>query len=150
MPATNAINDIPIKTSGGGSFDFTTGNDVPILHEIGHALRRLSDQDESTVIDLQAIPMAPGEEQRILQLLGAGEVKATLDALGQSEVAETTYPGVWTVIHRNTHGETVGKYIEITRCPDILCSQDADIKASVERIGETLSELEMKLSGGSA
>lgn len=150
MSATSSIVDIPVKTSSGCNFDFATGNDLPILHEIGHALRRLLGQGESTVIDLQAIPMAPGEEQRILQLLGAGEVKAELDTLGSSEVLETAYQGVWSVTHRNTHGETVGKFIEITHCPDILYSQDADIKASIERIGETLSELELKLSGGSA
>ncbi|MDH3694952.1 MAG: hydrogenase expression/formation protein [Gammaproteobacteria bacterium] len=150
MSTTSVLNGIPIEVAAGPPTYPTTGNDLPILHEIGHALRRLASQNESTVIDLQAIPMAPGEEQRILRLLGQGEVKATLDALGQSDVIETNYPGVWTVEHRNTHGETVGKYIEITHCPDILCSQEADIKASVERIGETLSELELKSSGGSA
>ena len=150
MPITRTLEDIPIEAPTGTAPYPATGNDLPILHEIRHALRRLSKQGESTTIDMQAIPMAPGEEQRILQLLGQGEVKALLDTLGESEVSETAFPGVWTVIHRNTHREIVGKFIEITRCPDILCSQEADIRASVERIGNTLSELESILSGGSA
>ncbi|MDH3282885.1 MAG: hydrogenase expression/formation protein, partial [Gammaproteobacteria bacterium] len=120
MPTTSPLKDIPIAASTGPALYPATGNDLPILHEIRHALQRLAERDESTAIDLQAIPMAPGEEQRILQLLGQGEVNAVLNVLGQSEVAETAYPGVWTVIHRNTHGEIVGKFIEITRCPGIL------------------------------
>ena len=52
-----------------------------------------------------------------------------LDALGKSLIRETAYPGVWWLEHRNTEGEIVGRYIEITRSPEILMSQDADIGA---------------------
>ncbi len=149
MPVTSPINEIPIQTSEGRKFDFATGNDVPILHEIRHALRRLLSEGKPTVIDLQAIPMAPGEEQRIMELLGVGEVKAEVNALGPSEIVETAYPGVWSIVHRNARGDTVGKFIEITRCPDILRSQEADIKASSERIDRILSELHAACSGGS-
>ena len=148
MSTSDALQDIPVETGTDTTGYPATGNDLPVLHEVRHALQRLAASGENTVIDLQAIPMAPGEEERILRLLGSGEVSATINALGPSEVRETAFPGVWTVYHRNTNNEVVGKFIEITRCPEILRSQAEDVAAGIERIGETLAELESELSGG--
>jgi hypothetical protein len=41
---------------------------------------------------------------------------------------------VWWLEHRNAHDEVVGRYIEITRTPEILSSQDADIVAGRVRL----------------
>lgn len=150
MSTPDGLHDIAIETRSDAGAYPATGNDLPILHEIRHALQRLAQSGEKTVIDLQAIPMAPGEEERILQLLGRGEVSATIDALGPSEVRETAFAGVWTVYHRNTNNEVVGKFIEITHCPDLLHSQPEDIATGMAQIGETLAELESKQSGDQA
>ena len=108
---------------------FKRGNVTPLLNEIIHALDRLLNDDEPTVIDLASLPFAPGELEELETALGRGELNAELDALGKSLIRETAYPGVWWVEHRNTEGELVGRYIEITRSPEILMSQDADIGA---------------------
>ena len=50
----------------------TTGNVEPLLHEIRHALKRLAEGEEGTVIDLRGLPLAPGEEERIEAALGEG------------------------------------------------------------------------------
>ena len=54
--------------------EHSTGNVVPLLHEIRHALERLVDSGEPTMIDLRGIPLAPGEEDALESALGSGEV----------------------------------------------------------------------------
>lgn len=112
------------------------GNVRPILNEVLHAIDRLLDSDETTTIDLAGLPFGPGELEHLESVLGTGEVTATLDALGESHIKETIYPGVWWLEHRNAHDEVVGRYIEIARTPGILASQDADIAAGRARLGE--------------
>jgi len=41
-----------------------TGNVEPLLHEIHHALKRVADGKEGTVIDLRSLPLAPGGARR--------------------------------------------------------------------------------------
>lgn len=120
----------------------THGNVTPILNEVAHALDRLLENEEPTVIDLASLPFAPGELARLETLLGTGELRAELDALGASHIRETAYPGVWWLEHRNTDGDVVGRYLEITRTPEILKSQDADILAGRARLGDSLQHKE--------
>ena len=112
------------------------GNVQPILNEVLHALDRLIDSDESTTIDLASLPFAPGELETLEASLASGEVSAQLDALGTSSIRETLYPGVWWIEHRNVYDEVVGRYLEITRMPEILSSQIVDICAGRARLGE--------------
>jgi hydrogenase-1 operon protein HyaF len=100
-----------------------THNVQPLLHEIRHALVQLLEQGKETVIDLRGIPLAPGEEVAIEQALGEGEVRATLSALGPSEIRETSFPGVWLVTHYNHHNQVVGKFVEVAAVPALLMSQ---------------------------
>jgi hydrogenase-1 operon protein HyaF len=116
---------------------YSRGNVRPLLNEIIHALDRLLGDDEPTVIDLASLPFAPGELEELENSLGRGELSAELDALGRSLIRETAYPGVWWVEHRNTEGELVGRYIEITRSPEILMSQDADIGAGRAKLRDS-------------
>lgn len=114
------------------------GNVMPILNEIAHAIDRLLDDDEPTVIDLAGLPFGPGELETLEIELGTGELSAELDALGISRIRETAYPGVWWLEHRNASGQVVGRYVEVTRTPEILVSQGADISAGRARLGERL------------
>ena len=137
MNAGTAI-DLPVET---GSFE--TGNVLPLLHEIRHALQRLIETGEDTTIDLRSIPLAPGEEARLEEVLGQGEVEATLRALGPSEMRETSIPGVWRVTHFNENESVIGKFIEITRVPSVLCTQPEDIRdgmVALERLLEDRDE----------
>jgi len=114
------------------------GNVRPILNEVIHAIDRLLEEDIPTTIDLAGLPFAPGELDELEATLGTGELAAQLDALGNSRIRETTYPGVWWIEHRNVHDEIVGRYLEVTRVPEILSSQDADICAGRARLREQL------------
>ena len=124
--------------------DVPTGNELSVLHEVRHALEKLIVTGEATVIDLRGIPMAPMEEGRIEAVLGKGEVEATLNALGPSEVRETQIPGVWLVVHYNSNAEIMSKFIEITLVPSILKSQEADMRNGLERLQSRLEELDRR------
>jgi hydrogenase-1 operon protein HyaF len=110
------------------------GNVRPILNEVMHAIDKLLESDEPTIIDLAGLPFGPGELEHLEATLGTGELAAKLDALGTSHIRETAYPGVWWLEHRNAFDEVVGRYLEITRTPEILSSQDADIVAGRARL----------------
>lgn len=114
--------------------ELSSGNIPPLLHQVRHALARLLSDGESTCIDLKAIPLAPGEEERIVAALGKGEVRAEVTALGPSEIAETAFAGVWLVTHYDEKGATQTRFIEVTYIPEILRSQRSDIVDSLARI----------------
>ncbi len=120
--------------------DQLTWNVEPLLHEVKHALERLVAEGETSIIDLRSIPLAPGEEERILEILGRGEVVARLNVLGASDVVETEYSGVWIVTHYNDNEETIGRFIEVTRLPEILRSQAEDIAGASERLALRLQD----------
>ena len=128
-------------------FNIQIGNELtwnvqPILHEIKHALRKLTEGGESSIIDLRSIPLAPGEEDTIINTLGCGEVHARLNALGPSEIIETRFAGVWLITHYNEDNSIIGRFIEITALPDILKSQAEDMEFA-------LAQLESELGNGS-
>jgi len=110
------------------------GNVRPILVEVMHAIDRLLATGEPTTIDLASLPFGPGELEHLEVTLGTGELSAKLDALGSSRIRETAFPGVWWLEHRNAFDEIVGRYLEITRTPEILSSQDVDIVAGRARL----------------
>lgn len=105
-----------------------THNVKPLLHEIRHALDALLQDGEQTVIDLRSMPLAPGEEQHLLDELGQGEVYARFNALGPTEIIETRFGGVWVVVHYNKADEVIGKFIEVCSIPELLRSQQEDIR----------------------
>lgn len=115
-----------------------TGNVLPLLHEIRHALQRWLDAGEPAMIDLRSIPMAPGEEDELVSLLGEGEVHARLSALGPSDIYETRFPGVWLVTHYNDSEEIMSRFIEVIDMPSILKSQTEDVRDGQERLATQL------------
>jgi hydrogenase-1 operon protein HyaF len=135
----SGLRDIGISVETPGPGEVLTGNVQPILHEILHALRRLSDSGEPRVIDLQSIPFAPGDEARLLDVLGRGEVEVRMHSLGETRIWESVYSGVWVVDHRNAEGERIAFHIEVARLPGILQAQDEDIRDGVERLHRRLN-----------
>jgi hydrogenase-1 operon protein HyaF len=119
-----------------------TGNLIPLLHEIRHALTRWLEQGEEHVIDLRSIPLAPGEEDSLLEQLGEGEVNARLSIMGASAIIETRYPGVWLITHYNVNENIIGRFIEVCEVPGILKSQAEDSRAGLERLENDLSNAE--------
>jgi len=117
-----------------------TCNVMPLLHQIKHALANLIDNNASEIIDLRSIPLAPGEEEKILEILGQGEISAELNALGPSEILETEYTGVWLITHFNDDNEIISRHIEITYMPEILLSPKEDVSSAFDRLVSTLNE----------
>jgi len=117
-----------------------TRNVEPLLHEIKHALDNLIESGKTSIIDLRSIPLAPGEEDTILRTLGQGEVSATLDTLGVSEVIETGYAGVWLITHYNDEHQIISRFIEITTIPEILTSQTEDMLSAFSRLSASLNQ----------
>jgi hydrogenase-1 operon protein HyaF len=125
------------------TFNIQTGNQLtwnarPILFEVRHALEALLDTGKTSIIDLRSIPLAPGEEEIIINTLGQGEVNASLDALGPSEIYETRFAGVWLITHYNEDQAVVSRFIEITRLPDILKSQHEDMSNALMALDREL------------
>ena len=135
MPVPESSNQFRIEVSADAEL---TRNIQPLLHEIRHALKRLLQYGEPHIIDLRRIPLAPGEEERILELLGSGEVEVTLDTTGSSRIFETRFSGVWLITHFNEDNEVIGRFIEITKIPDIVSSQTEDMLLASRRLDETL------------
>lgn len=133
----SALDNIAIRIE---TADRSARNALPVLHEVRHALRRLVESGETTVIDLHSMPFGPGDEEDLLAALGTGEVAAQLDALGESRITETTYPGVWVVDHYNTHGKRIAFQIEITTVPSVLVAQAADMADGLQRLEAALAE----------
>jgi hydrogenase-1 operon protein HyaF len=133
MSCMNETNVFRVEAEAG-----LTHNVQPLLHEIRHALVKLLDNGGQTVIDLRSLPLAAGEEEQLLDTLGQGEVFARLHALGPTEIIETRYPGVWVVVHFNNDNEVIGKTIEICDIPELLRSQQEDIRLG---LGQLQSQL---------
>lgn len=126
-------------------FNIQIGNELtwnvqPILHEIRHALHKLIDSGNNSIIDLRSIPLAPGEEDTIINTLGCGEVHARLNALGPSEIIETRFAGVWLITHYNEDNSIIGRFIEITALPDILKSQPEDMAFALAQLESELND----------
>lgn len=134
---------IPVTTEV--KFNIHSGNELtqnvkPLLHEIKHALESLIENGKTSIIDLRSIPLAPGEEDKILSTLGTGEVQAQLNTLGLSEIIETQYAGVWVVTHYNDDNNIISRFIEVTTMPSILSSQTEDIMAAYSSLTLDLDE----------
>ncbi len=115
------------------------GNALPILNEIRHALARLAEHGEPTRIDLAAMPFGPGDEERLMTLLGQGEVEAKVDALGPTRIWETRFPGVWVLDYANVDGERIALQIEVDAVPQLLRTQDEDLKDSLAALDAALA-----------
>jgi hydrogenase-1 operon protein HyaF len=131
--------DVKVEPSTADEIDAFTLNVLPLLHEVRHALDRLLESGEATTIDLGSIPLAPGEFEKIDGALGTGEVKVVLEAMGPSQIYETQFSGVWRVTHYNATNEVVGRFIEVTRIPEILLAQEADVRVGLELLNRRLS-----------
>lgn len=116
-----------------------TGNLEPLRHELRHALERLLRSGETTVLDLRALPFSPQEDEALAAWLGAGEVRAELSVLGRSEVQESAYPGIWMVTHFTESGAVCGRYLEVTRCPQILQTPEADLTDALAALDASLA-----------
>lgn len=136
----SGLSGIGVKVESGVQLEpELRGNALPLLHEIRHALARLLQEGEPTVIDIQSLPMGPGDLRRLLDALGEGEVKAELEALGKTVIRESHYPGVWIVEHMTGSGGVASRFIEITWVPSLLLAQAEDVQRGLSELADALA-----------
>ncbi len=131
---------MPSPTLDATAADITTGNALPLLHEIAALAQALVDTGEEGSIDLRSLPLAPGDYEQLRSLLGDGEARATVDAGGETTVRETAYAGVWWVTYYSGDKEVVADRIEITLVPAIMKSHPADVAAAAARLQRYIAE----------
>jgi hydrogenase-1 operon protein HyaF len=105
-----------------------------LLREIADRLAALLETGETSAIDLRSLPMSPDDRAALLETLGEGEVRATVEAAGRSEIVETRYPGVWRVDHFAPDGAPRHAEILISPVPELLRADPADIEDGAERL----------------
>jgi len=118
-----------------------SGNATVLLREISERVRQLLDDGQSAIIDLLALPLNAADLDWLRTQLGSGEVRATLDADGESVLQETQCPGVWWVQHHNPGGGVMSAFIEITPVPDLLRAHPDDIRGGQQRLTRLLEDL---------
>lgn len=113
---TLRLADIGVAVDRGGLGPGVTA----LLYEIADRLEQLASGQAPDAIDVASLPLNPVDRERLREALGEGEVTATIDADGVSQVRETGVAGVWWVEHRDGRGQVIAELIEIARVPEIL------------------------------
>jgi hydrogenase-1 operon protein HyaF len=144
----SSLDDIRITVAGlndeeGGLRD----NVRAILQEIAAMLDALiasgteSASGETRAIDIRSLPLLPGDYEALEDALGTGEVSAEFDGgYGPTEIFETAFPGVWWIKHFNEEGDIAAEFIEIARIPEILLSQEDDMRDGLKNLQERLHD----------
>lgn len=137
----SALSGIPVSAENAAPCEARTGNTRPILHEIRHALALLQEKSESSCIDLQAMPLSSIEFQDLENILGTGEVRITINTLGQSTISETKFPGVWLTTHLDEDGLVQSRLIEVAHIPEIVPANPQEICESGPALTQMLENL---------
>ncbi len=118
-----------------------SGNAPALLREIAEMTRRLLGNNESSAIDLQALPLTPADLDWLREQLGEGEIAISLDADGVSSLNETACPGVWWITHRNPMGAVVSEFIEVAFVPEVVKAHRDDVEIGLEHLELLISDL---------
>jgi len=115
-------------------------NAQALLREIESSLQQLIETGESSRIDLGSLPLGPADYTLLDSVLGRGEVTASVDSLGVSEVYETAIAGVWRVEHYNSEETLVAEFIDVARCPELLQTPVEDLKDSLSLLAKVTAQ----------
>jgi len=118
-----------------------SGNAAVLLREIAERVRQLLASGETATIDLLAMPLNALDLDWLRERLGAGEIRITLDADGQSTLNETNCPGVWWVQHHNPAGGVMSAFIEIAPVPELVKAHQDDMAGGLERLELLIADL---------
>lgn len=116
-----------------------TGMAEPVLREILALLEVFAVTGETACIDLGGLPLSGPDRAELDRVLGRGEVAATIDLAGQSEIWETAFFGVWRVLHFGADKMAVD-LIEITSCPEILRTDRRDASRAAQKLALALQK----------
>ncbi len=115
-----------------------TGMADAVLREIASLAAKYDLDGGPAAVELTSMPLTIGDREEIEARLGRGEVAATIESAGRSEIWETAYAGVWFVRHLGLDGKVATETIEICAAPLILFSHPDDRRAAAARLGEDL------------
>ena len=132
----SGLDSIPVKVEGAREASLRTENLRPLLLQVEEALQNLVDNDESTTIDLGAMPFSAQDEDDLRERLGHGEVKAEIEAFGPTVVEETAYSGVWLVELKDAEDKRLTLHLEITRVPAMLVAPIDDVRDGLAALRE--------------
>lgn len=121
--------DIPVKIQ-----EKPTGMAGALMNELSSHLRRLAQTGENHVIDLLSLPMNEADINELADLLGIGEVNATISGIGSSKINETAFRGIWWVTHYGDDEQVVAELIEVTQIPEILITHIDEIRNSAQSL----------------
>jgi hydrogenase-1 operon protein HyaF len=137
-----SLDAIPIHVVNGRPGEAgLTGNAPPLLRELLEMLQRLLETGEASAIDLSALPLTPADLDWLRARLGEGEVVVTLQAGGESTLAETACAGVWWVTHRNEQGAVTSQFIEVAFVPELVKAHPQDVALGREQLELMISDL---------
>jgi len=124
----------PAPRSGG-----LGGGVTAILAELAARLERLATCGDTALIDLRSLPISPIDRIELREVLGQGEVTATLDAQGASTLRETAFAGIWWIEHRDRDGKITAELFDVNLVPKILAATSGDVAIAAaalrQRIG---------------
>ena len=121
--------DLPVEVA-----EPRTGMAQAVFNELADQLQALAERGARHVIDLTSLPMTSTDRQELADMLGQGEVRITLSTIGDSQIYETAYSGIWWIKHYSADQKLLSELIEVTALPEIIASQSEDIQQSAEAI----------------
>jgi hydrogenase-1 operon protein HyaF len=119
--------DIPVKM-----LHKPTGMANAVMNELSDHLQRLADKGETNIVDLLSLPLNEADITELADMLGVGEVKATISSIGTSSIRETAFSGIWWVTHYGDDEKVLSELIEITQVPEILVTHMDEIRHSAQ------------------
>lgn len=118
-----------------------TGNAPPLLRELLEMVNRLLETGETAAIDLSALPLTPADLDWLRDRLGEGEIAVTLQANGESTLAETGCPGIWWVTHHNEQGVVTSQFIEVAFVPELVRAHPDDVALGRDHLESMIADL---------
>lgn len=126
-----SLDAIPVHVIDAGDAGLS-GNAPPLLHVLIERVRCLLEHDETSSIDLTALPLTPADLDWLREKLGQGEISVRLDANGESTLVETRCPGLWWVTHKNVQGAVVAQFLEVAYVPELVKADRGDVQNGQE------------------
>jgi hydrogenase-1 operon protein HyaF len=141
----SGLSDIPVQVINTSDTGQTPSPALlAMLQELQRMLEQLVQVGKQDSIDIRSLPMMPGDYEHLQQILGEGEIFATIDSLGPSQVRETAIPGIWWVTHKNADDDVLTEFLEVTDLPDILKTQAEDLHDAPGMLQAVLQDLEQQ------
>jgi len=122
-------------------------NAPALLNEILQALKDLYEKGKEHIIYSNKVPITEEDRMAILDVLGEGQIKITLNSKSQKvEWRETGIYGVWIGVFYDRDNKPILETVEISYFPKLASAQREDVQESInvleERIRALLSPLE--------